>query len=247
MALFSDHSHTDMNPSSFAKKDPLASTERMPRFPSMSVLGSLRFLDYLGTVAFAISGSILAAMHSMDALGCVMIGFITAVGGGTVRDCIWGRVPGTSAFWLEEIEYMYLGLAGSLIGFLFCWSEQPGKQTMDFLVFWGDTFGLGAFAVIGTMHATRADCSALAAVLCAVINSTCGGIIRDALVGVPIRVMHNHEELYAETVALGSIAYLVGRKLDVDLSTRVLVGMWTVIIARVLSTRYQLRNVSAWS
>lgn len=236
------------NPSLLPKKEALLSLERMPRYPAPSVLGSLRLLDYLGTIVFALSGSMLAAVHHMDAFGCVMIGFITAVGGGTVRDCIWARgTASASAFWLEESEYMYLALCGSFAGFAFCWLEQPGKGLVDFLVLWGDTLGLAAFSIIGTLHAVRMESSFVAAVICAVVNSTCGGVIRDALLGLPVRVMHNHEEVYAETVAIGSMVYLLCRKLDVALPARVLIGMLTVVVLRVYASHYRIRNIVAWA
>lgn len=227
---------------SMLKKDTL-SPERLPRYPTASVMGSLRFLDYLGTAVFAASGSILAASYNMDALGCIMIGFVTAVGGGTLRDCIWGRTP---AFWIEESEYLAIAIFSALLGFLFCWLEQPAHVMVNALIFWGDTLGLGAFAVIGTMYATRLESNTLVVLFCAVLNSTGGGIIRDALVGVPIRVMHNHEEIYAETVAMGSLVYLVGRKCDVELSVRVLVSMFTVMGLRLWASHYGIRNIVAW-
>lgn len=216
--------------------------EGMPRYPNLSVLGALRGLDYFGTTIFAVSGSILASMYGMDGLGCVVVGCITALGGGTVRDCLWGRCP---AFWLDETEYLYMSIAAAAAAFAFCYYEQPGKDWLDFIVFWGDTFGIGAFAVIGTMYAVRLHCSIIITLVCTFFTCTGGGIIRDTLVRRPARVLHNHEEIYAEAAVSGGAAYLVARRMLLPLPARVIVGAGTTIMLRLLATKYNIKNIKA--
>lgn len=216
--------------------------EGMPRYPNCSVLGGLRALDYFGTTIFAVSGSILASMYGMDALGCCVVGSITALGGGTVRDVLWGRCP---AFWLDETEYLYMSVAAAAAAFFFCYYEQPGKDWLDFIVFWGDTFGIGAFAVIGTMYAVRLGCTVLITLICTFFTCTGGGIIRDTLVRRPARVLHNHEEVYAEAAVAGGAAYLIARKLNFSLPMRVITGASTTIALRLLATKYDIKNIAA--
>ena len=62
------------------------------RHPQLSVPGFMRFCDYFGTWVFAISGTLTAATSGLDLLGCVVVGSITALGGGTARDMIMGQV-----------------------------------------------------------------------------------------------------------------------------------------------------------
>lgn len=216
--------------------------EGMPRYPNLSVLGALRGLDYFGTVIFAVSGSVLASMYGMDGLGCCVVGSITALGGGTVRDCLWARGP---AFWLDETEYLYMSIAAAAAAFFFCYFEQPGKDWMDFIVFWGDTFGIGAFSVIGTMYAVRLGCSVVITLVCCFFTCTGGGIIRDTLLRRPARVLHNHQEIYAEAAVSGGAAYLVARKINLPLPMRVVVGASTTILLRLLATKYDIKNIVA--
>merc|ERR1719199_141488 len=80
--------------------------DSMPRFPwrdGPTVPGLLRGADWFGTAVFAMTGTLAAATRGMDILGSTIVGTITAVGGGTVRDLLLGR--GRRAFWMEEIEY----------------------------------------------------------------------------------------------------------------------------------------------
>jgi uncharacterized membrane protein YeiH len=215
--------------------------EGMPRYPNLSVLGALRGLDYAGTTIFAVSGSILASMYGMDALGCVVVGCVTALGGGTVRDVIWGKAP---AFWLDETEYLYMSIAAAAAAFWFCYYEEPGKQLLEFVVFWGDTLGIGAFSVIGTMYAIRMGFGIIITLVCCCITCTGGGVIRDTLVKRPVRIMHNLEEVYAEAAVSGGAAYLLARGAGLPLQVRVLVGAGTTIALRILATKYDVKNLA---
>ena len=112
----------------------------MDRYPHLrDVRGFLRLSDYIGTLAFASSGSILAASHGMDLLGAVALGTITAVGGGTVRDVVvLGRIP----FWSGdegETEYLWLAFAAA-VGAFFMYPILPGvfdSEGAEFLDAWG--------------------------------------------------------------------------------------------------------------
>lgn len=219
----------------------VAGFEGMPRYPNLSVLGGLRALDYAGTTIFAISGSILASMYGMDGLGCVVVGSITALGGGTVRDMIWGKCP---AFWLDETEYLYMSIAAAAAAFWFCYYGEPGKALLEFVVFWGDTLGIGAFSVIGTMYAIRMGFGVIITLVCCCITCTGGGIVRDVLVKRPVRVMHNLEEVYAEAAVSGGAAYILARSVGLPLQARVVIGASTTIALRILATKYNVSNVS---
>ena len=89
----------------------------------------LRAGDDTGTVAFAVSGSVTAASCGMDLLGSVLVGTITAVGGGTLRDSI---VLTKKPFWVEENEYLVLAVGGALLAFLF-WDVKHVKPVLILL------------------------------------------------------------------------------------------------------------------
>ena len=78
------------------------------------VPAALRGLDYVGTVAFAASGTMVAGHAGMDILGCTMVGTITSLGGGTIRDLLLGRTP---VFWFREVEYLLLCVGTALAAF----------------------------------------------------------------------------------------------------------------------------------
>jgi len=87
----------------------------MPRYPNLTVPGLLRGSDYIGTCSFALTGTLLAASKGLDCFGAPVIGLITAIGGGTIRDFVLGA--GRRAFWMEEQEYVYLALATGVATF----------------------------------------------------------------------------------------------------------------------------------
>ena len=90
----------------------------LSRFPNLySPGGLLRGLDYGGTISFALSGSIIAAKSGLDVFGCVLVGMITAVGGGTIRDAVFlARRP----FWTSETEYIWIMVTTGFVTF-FMW------------------------------------------------------------------------------------------------------------------------------
>jgi len=213
--------------------------EGMPRYPQLSVMGGLRGLDYMGTCVFAVSGSVTAATCGLDLLGATVVGCITALGGGTVRDVLWGRCP---AFWLDETEYLYMSIVCAFGAFCFCYFDKPEGPVIDQILFWGDTIGLGAFAVIGTMYACRLKCSIVITLLCTMITCTGGGIIRDTLCRRPARVLHAHAEVYAETAVFGGVVYLLTRALGVPLALRTVAGVLATVSARIWASTLDVRG-----
>ena len=104
------------------------------------VPAALRGLDYVGTVAFAASGTMVAGHAGMDILGCTMVGTITSLGGGTIRDLLLGRTP---VFWFREVEYLLLCVGTALAAF-YAHDKLEGPVAEEAL-WWGDTLGIGAF------------------------------------------------------------------------------------------------------
>eukprot|EP00611_Tribonema_gayanum_P004573 TRINITY_DN1377_c0_g1_i1.p1 TRINITY_DN1377_c0_g1~~TRINITY_DN1377_c0_g1_i1.p1 ORF type:complete len:270 (-),score=67.37 TRINITY_DN1377_c0_g1_i1:797-1606(-) len=220
--------------------------ESMTRYPSLrSAGGLLRSLDYLGTVAFATGGAICAGRAGMDLLGCIEIGVITAMGGGTTRDLLLGQTP---VFWLQEVEYLAMCIVTSIATF-YAWPHirhmpilsASGSSDDGALPRWLDTIGLGAFAVVGTQHGIRRRLHPLATVVIATITCSFGGVTRDVMTKAPIRVMHSHAELYATTAAAGSCAYLIARAAVADPLLRMAAGFGVTVAARFAAWTLDLR------
>ena len=203
------------------------SPESLPRYPEATPLGVLRGLDYMGTVSFAISGSVTAATCGLDLVGCTVVGCITALGGGTIRDAIFGKLP---VFWLDEREYFYMALASAFATFCACCTFEFDKyEAYEFIMFWTDTIGLGAFAVIGTMYAIRLKYSIVLILLCTLITCTGGGIIRDTLCRRPVRVLYPYQDTYAATTVVGGASWLMMRQVNLPLLVRTPIAVGTVV------------------
>ena len=150
---------------------PIINPDGLTRYPTLtSSHGILRTLDWIGTVAFATSGTITAGYAGLDLLGCTIVGTITSIGGGTVRDLLLGQTP---VFWMLEYEYIMLCLLASVCTF-YTWKDLEDNGNgiitengmhltlacVHFIIFllsniigrfmfWTDTIGVGAFCVIG--------------------------------------------------------------------------------------------------
>jgi uncharacterized membrane protein YeiH len=197
--------------------------EGLPRWPhTQGPTGLLRGLDYFGTVVFAASGSLTAAMSGCDLLGCGLIGTITAVGGGTIRDVLVLR---KQPFWVEEWEYLLISLAATSSAFYFWGDLEAGKDVAGTsltlksadggegdLMNWGDAVGVGAFAVIGAMNGIRAGCPFIVSGVCGMMTATFGGATRDTLLNRPVRILHPYSDTYAPIAFVTACSYLAMRK-----------------------------------
>lgn len=192
-------------------------------------------LDYLGTAAFAASGCLVAGQAGMDTLGCCFVGTITALGGGTVRDVLLGRLP---VFWFKETSFLGLSIATCLATFFAADSlEGVGLLRSDAL-FVGDTIGLGAFAVVGAQAAINSSRSLAVASVCGMLTATCGGLVRDVLCSRKNQgILYSGEgeagALYAPTALVGAGFYgLLTQTLGLHQPVAILLGVGFTIALR---------------
>lgn len=210
----------------------------MERWPSLtSTKGLLRTLDYVGTVSFAHSGTILAASMGMDLLGCAAVGTITAVGGGTIRDAVF---LAKSPFWTDEIEYLAL-CAATALGTFALWPLVTNVSDDDTALFVGDTLGVAAFSVIGVQNGIRAGMKMPVSILCGMATATFGGAVRDVLCKRDVRIFHSHAEIYATTAAGGASAYLVAKAFKAPVGARIAAGLATAGALRYAARKQGIR------
>ncbi|MFC0296737.1 trimeric intracellular cation channel family protein [Geobacillus jurassicus] len=155
-------------------------------------------LSIIGTVAFAISGAIVAMEEEYDLLGVYILGIVTAFGGGAVRNLLIG-VP-VSALW-EQGPLFLVALVSMTIVYLF------PKQMLPPWKRWGnffDALGLSAFAIQGALYAVKMGHPLSAVIVAAVLTGSGGGIIRDVLAGRKPLVLH--AEIYAVWAILAGLA-----------------------------------------
>ncbi len=160
----------------------------------------LYFLDLFGTGVFAISGAWLACRKDMDLFGTMVLAFVTAVGGGTIRDVLLGAVP---VFWIQDTWYMVVILASTLLAIAF---RKWHFQTKHHMLI-ADAIGLAVFTIIGITKAQAFGASPLVAVMMGVLTGCGGGAIRDVLAGDVPMVLR--AEIYASAAMAGGAVYVL--------------------------------------
>eukprot|EP00929_Paragymnodinium_shiwhaense_P011184 TRINITY_DN11663_c0_g1_i1.p1 TRINITY_DN11663_c0_g1~~TRINITY_DN11663_c0_g1_i1.p1 ORF type:complete len:314 (-),score=41.21 TRINITY_DN11663_c0_g1_i1:227-1168(-) len=228
----------------------------MPRWGHFgSAQGVLRICDYIGTVTFACTGAITAASMHLDLFGTCLVGTITAVGGGTIRDAIFlNKKP----FWAEETEYIYMCLVAAGLTFTFwpqvqAWQEKKKAEPnakqydeLDFAIDTLDALGVGAFTCIGAMNGIRSPVPPLVCIICGMSTGTFGGATRDLICHRPVRIAHSYAEIYATTAAAGAVAYLTARALQFGSPVRIMAGIGATMAMRAWAVAADLK-LPTWS
>jgi uncharacterized membrane protein YeiH len=197
-------------------------------------LGALQtVLEYAGTVAFGISGALVAGRKKMDLAGVVVLGTIVAVGGGTTRDLLLGN----PVFWVGDPTYLLVGAAAALLTIpLFRSGGLDVMRRFD-LVDLSDAAGLALFVTTGTAAALAAGAGSAAAAVIGVISGTAGGIIRDILANKIPDVLSSGR-LYMVAAFAGAALYV----LLLQLSLTPLITVWIPILVtfglRVMAMRF---------
>ncbi len=187
------------------------------------------FLDLFGTLIFAISGVLTAIDKKFDLVGSLVIGFVTAVGGGTIRDILIGRFP---VGWLNDRNYIYAILIGLIMSYLF--SKQIVKLRKSMFIF--DTVGIGVFTILGIQTALSLGLRIEITLIMGVISAVFGGVIRDVLTNeIPLIF---RKEIYASACLLGGIVYLILDRFLVYGDFNVLFSMAVVILIRYFSVKH---------
>lgn len=188
------------------------------------------FVDLFGTGIFAISGVVTAIQKKFDLVGTLIIGFVTAIGGGTLRDMLIGRFP---VGWLNDRNYLLVILAGCVIAYTFKNQVRKFKRSM----FLFDTVGIGLFTILGIQTALKYDLNIEICLLMGVISACFGGIIRDVLTNeIPLIF---RKEIYATACFIGGIVYIILTKVSYMENLNIAVSIFTVILIRYFSIRYK--------
>jgi uncharacterized membrane protein YeiH len=178
-------------------------------------------LDWLGVVAFALTGALVASRKEMDLVGFAFLAIITGIGGGTLRDVLLGSFP---VFWVREPAYVVVCTAVAILAFPLVHTTQ----TLHRPVLWFDALGLALFAVTGAEKAIVSGAGAEVACVMGVVTATFGGIIRDVLGGESPTILR--KEIYATAALLGALTFLslqsLGMPRDAALVTGFAVGLF---------------------
>jgi uncharacterized membrane protein YeiH len=189
-------------------------------------------LEVLGVIAFALSGVIEAARKHFDLVGVVMVSFVTAFGGGTLRDILLERKP---FFWVEQ-EFWVWALIGLAVALPFFFRARHMELT-ERAILVPDAIGLGIFTAGGTHIALELGSSPLVSVLMGVITAVVGGVFRDVLVNEVPRAFHDHQP-YAVVAFAGGWVVVALDALAVPTSITLLVGSGLIILVRLMAIKF---------
>ena len=196
---------------------------------SFQIDGFISILDYLGTIAFAVTGASKAIAHKADIFGIIVLASVVGVAGGITRDVVFGRFP--TAF--SDPIYITLTVSSGIVMF-FLYSRLK-RQMGIWLVF--DAVGLGVFSIIGASIAYQiVGLNFLPMLFAGVLTAIGGGILRDVFVReIPIVFV---KEVYAVASVVGIVVFYAILSSDVDLQISSVIGIVTVTGTRLLAMKY---------
>ncbi len=188
--------------------------------------------ELAGTAFFAISGALAADKKSQpDWFGVTFIGFITAIGGGSIRDILLGSYP---LVWIGDVRFLYAIFAGVLLASLFYSQLQKLRKTL----FIFDTFGISLFTIIGTEKALLLGVNPLIAAIMGMFSAIMGGVIRDVLTNeTPVLF---HKEIYATACLAGAALYLMLHHFNCDRTLNFLLSGLLILLIRVVAVKLNI-------
>lgn len=188
----------------------------------------IEFLDYLGTVVFAITGALAAGRRQMDVFGVVVVATVTSVGGGTLRDMLLGLQP---VFWVKEPLYIVTTTVTALITFaLMRFLHSPRRMLLVL-----DALGLAVFTILGCQRALGVTDSLVIVVMMGIMSGTAGGMVRDLLCDkVPVVL---RREIYATASLVGGVLFVMLSKYGYSFNQAALASISSVLAIRLFALR----------
>ena len=193
----------------------------------------LSMLDLIGVAVFAISGALAAGRKRLDLLGVIVLGLVTAVGGGTIRDVLLNRHP---IFWLADQRYIVVIVLSALMTVAYVRWRPPPAATL----LYADAVGLAMFSVTGAQIAERAGVPALGGIVLGTITGAAGGVVRDVLTN-EIPLVMRRGDLYASAAILGTGVYFAAAAAGASRGVATWMGMIVVAAVRLASIAWRLQ------
>ncbi|WP_317164063.1 trimeric intracellular cation channel family protein [Cryomorpha ignava] len=186
-------------------------------------------LDIIGVFVFATSGVLTAIDNKFDLVGSAVIGFITALGGGTLRDIMIGQTP---VGWMYDVNYLWTILAALILSYLF--RKRIVKLRRSLFVF--DTIGIGLFTILGLQRTLATGLDPAIALIMGMVSAVFGGVLRDVLTNeIPLIF---RREIYATACLAGGLVFLLLTKFYDHELLAMAISMGTVFIIRYMAVRY---------
>ena len=188
-------------------------------------------IDILGTFAFAISGALVASDKKFDLFGVLIIAFVTAVGGGMLRDILINAHP---INWIGDLNYLWIIFLAVFLTFLF-------KSKIAYLsktLFLFDTIGISVFTLLGLQKGLSFNLHPIIAIIMGMISAVFGGVLRDVLTNkVPLIF---EKEIYASACLAGGISYLIIKELPISDNLNFIISASVIITIRLIAVKFNL-------
>jgi uncharacterized membrane protein YeiH len=196
----------------------------------------LYVIEVTAILVFAYSGLVRARQSGFDLVGVLTIGFVTAFGGGTIRDLLLGNHP---LYWIQHWEFLVLImllLPVELVLMRFDRDISGGRLLMVI-----DALGLGLFTASGVGIALSMNTPALPASFIGVVTATFGGVVRDLLCNQKPQLFLPTEPLYATCAFVGAWAYIALVKLSIAPTSAIIACIGIVFVLRLLAIRFDIK------
>ncbi|MBI3229294.1 MAG: trimeric intracellular cation channel family protein [Burkholderiales bacterium] len=191
-------------------------------------------IEVAGVIAFAVSGFVEARQKKMDLVGVFTVAFITAFGGGTLRDILLDRRP---LFWVEHPSYPVLIFGLALLAYPF--GRHLRHVVAERAILYADALGLGLFSVTGAALAAGENMPMVVCVMMGVITGIFGGVLRDVICN-EIPMVFRHGQLYATCSFLGCWVYLLADWAKLGPTVPIIAGTLVTFMLRVIALRFNL-------
>lgn len=195
-------------------------------------MGIQYYFEIFGIFFYGISGALAADEKSgKDWFGVTFTSFITAIGGGTIRDVLLGSFP---ISWIKDVNMLYAVMVGIIMAALFYKFFMKLRKT--FMLF--DTLGIALFTIVGVEKALSLGVSPIVAIIMGMFTAIMGGVIRDMMINeIPVVF---RKEIYASACLIGAIIYVILEFFDVSRNINFFVSGGVIVAIRMLAIQYNL-------
>lgn len=187
-------------------------------------------IDLLGTMVFAISGTMAANRQRINFVGAGFTGFVTAIGGGSLRDVFLNLRP----VWVDDPNYILVILIGIVLSMIGNKFLNNLARTLTFF----DALGIGFFCIVGVQKSLMYESSGVAAVILGMFSGVMGGVTRDTLLNELPLIFR--KEIYATACLAGSLLFVILQNIGVSNAINAWVSAMLIVLIRLIAVRYQL-------